>query len=312
MARLLSLVADDKIGRMRKIAYLCSQVTIPGSPNRRFDAFEHDRTMDALRPAFQQRGLSIEEVCWDEGNVDWSIFDAVIIGTAWDYWDRQQLFIETLEAIESQTHLFNSAKIVRWNCDKNYLKQLAARGATLIPTEWIQSPDEANIRNTFDSLGCDDIVVKRQVGAGADGQFRLKRGDEIPSMDRPMMAQPFFPSIQTEGELSLIFIDGKFCHALVKHAAADDYRIQSTYGGTEESISPKPTDLEMAKSVLQALDETPLYARVDMLRSEFRRALFDGARIDRALPLSSRGTGTWTPNGGICRATFGLGIAPSP
>jgi hypothetical protein len=38
-----------------KIAYIASQVTLPGTPNRRDDAFEHDYMMDALRPAFTAR-----------------------------------------------------------------------------------------------------------------------------------------------------------------------------------------------------------------------------------------------------------------
>ena len=48
-----------------KIAYLASPVTLPGTPNRREDAFEHDYMMDALRPAFAARDLTIEDVSWD-------------------------------------------------------------------------------------------------------------------------------------------------------------------------------------------------------------------------------------------------------
>jgi len=253
---------------MKHIAYLCSQVTIPGSPNRRSDAFEHDRTMEALRPEFEKRKLEIREVCWDDAEADWGEFDAVIIGTAWDYWDRDDQFLATLDLIESKTQLFNSAKLVRWNSNKQYLKELATKGARLIPTLWIESPGESEIRSAFDTLECDDMVLKRQVGAGAEGQHRLQKDGSVPEMQYPMMAQPFLPSIQTEGELSLIFVDGEFSHALIKRAQGDDYRIQSSYGGTEHPITPSSTDQQTAVKVLAALEETPLYARVDMLRGD--------------------------------------------
>ena len=253
---------------MKQIAYLCSQVTIPGSPIRRSDAFEHDRMMDAMRPEFAKRDLELTEVCWDESDVNWSRFDLALIGTCWDYWDRKQLFLDTLHQIESRIQLFNSARMVEWNTNKQYLKQLQKRGATLIPTQWIETPTADAIEEAFESLGCDDIVVKRQVGAGAEGQFRIKQGEEIPEMTFPMMAQPFFESIQSEGEISLIYIDGAFCHGLTKHAAKGDYRIQSTYGGTEEPYAPTDSDLETAATIINSLDETPLYARVDLIRGD--------------------------------------------
>ena len=251
---------------MRKIAYLASRVTLPGSPIRRTDAFEHDFMMDALRGPFETRGLRLEDVSWDDAKVDWASYAGVIIGTTWDYWDRLEEFLAALDRIEAQTRLFNPSALVRWNIRKTYLRDLEAKGAQLIPTLWLDVADEAAANAAFDTLGAGDVVFKRQVGAGAKDQHRVTRGEAIPEMRHPMMAQPFMPMIQTEGELSFIFIDGCFCHALVKRAQPGDYRIQSTYGGREEKITPSADDLTSAKAIIAALDEPPLYGRVDMLR----------------------------------------------
>ena len=78
---------------MKKIAYLASRVTLPGSPIRRTDAFEHDNMMDALRGPFEARGYRVEDVAWDNREADWSAFEATIIGTTWDYWDRLDEFL---------------------------------------------------------------------------------------------------------------------------------------------------------------------------------------------------------------------------
>lgn len=253
---------------MKKIAYLASRVTIPGSMVRRTDAFEHDFTMDALRPAFAARGMEVVDVCWDDGKVDWAGFEAAIIGTTWDYWDRLDEFLAALDGIEAKTRLFNPATLVRWNCRKTYLRELETRGAKLIPTLWIEACGETEARAAFDTLGADTVVFKRQVGAGAKDQHKLNRGDAIPAMKHPMMAQPFLPMIQKEGELSFIFIDGEFCHALIKRAQPGDYRIQSSYGGREEALHPSAEDLAAARAILGTLDAPPLYGRVDMLRGE--------------------------------------------
>lgn len=235
---------------------------------RRPDAFEHDYMMRALRPEFAERGLQIEEICWDETGTDWTSYDAAIIGTTWDYWDHQARFLETLQQIGQQIPLYNSESLVRWNSHKSYLLDLEAAGARLIPTLWLDHVSDKSCANAFRQLGSDKLVFKRQVGAGADGQHLLSIDQTRPEMRHPMMVQPFLPAIQTEGELSFIFIDGEFCHALIKQARPGDYRIQSSYGGQETAIEPSKADLNAARHILQMTDEKPLYARVDMVRHE--------------------------------------------
>jgi len=253
---------------MKKIAYLSSTVTLPGSPNRRSDAVEHDRMMDALREPFAARSLHIHDVAWNDPDAEWSDYDGALIGTTWDYWDHQETFLKALNQIEASVPLFNPAALVAWNSHKGYLRDLEAKGARLIPTLWMDQVTPVLAAQAFDQFGCDDLVFKRQVGAGADGQHRLKRGDQVPEMPYAMMVQPFLAMIQTEGEISFIYIDGKFCHALIKRAADGDYRIQSTYGGIEQAITPSTGDLAAAQAIVDTLDGPPLYARVDMLRSD--------------------------------------------
>ncbi|MCF6328360.1 MAG: hypothetical protein L3J02_00975, partial [Henriciella sp.] len=141
-----------------------------------------------------------------------------------------------------------------------------AKGARLIPTLWIDQVTPDLAKRAFEQLGSEDLVFKRQIGAGAAGQHRLNRSEPLPDMPHAMMVQPFLTMIQTEGEVSFIYIDGQFCHALIKRAADGDYRIQSTYGGVEQAITASGDDLAAAQAIVDMLDQPPLYARVDMLR----------------------------------------------
>jgi hypothetical protein len=249
-----------------RIAYIASDVTLPGSTIRRGDGFEHDHMMALLQAGFSEIGGSIMDVSWSDPQADWSSYDAAIIGTAWDYWDRLEEFLATLGHIASATRLYNPLELVHWNIHKTYLRDLEARGAKLIPTLWIDQMTEQKARAAFRDLQSEDLVFKRQIGAGAFDQHRLRAGDPIPAMTHPTMVQPFLPMIETEGELSFIFIDGELSHALIKRAAPGDYRIQSLYGGVETAIVPDGEDVRAARAVLDTLDDTPLYARVDMLR----------------------------------------------
>lgn len=238
---------------------------MPGSPTRRPDFIEHDAQVEALVGPLAARGLELVPISWD-AEADWSVFGAAVIGTTWDYWDRVEDFLARLGEIEAQLPLFNPVETVRWNMRKTYLRDMEARGARLIPTLWIDQPDEASIVDAFDALGCDDIVVKRQVGAGAFGQHRLARGGQVPPLPHAVMVQPFQSAIAIEGEYSFLFCGGVFSHALVKRAKPGDYRIQSLYGGVNAPVEPSAPDLISARAVIESLPDVPLYARVDMVR----------------------------------------------
>ena len=101
------------------------------------------------------------------------------------------------------------------------------------------------------------------------------------------MVQAFLPSVTCEGEYSFLYFGGNFSHALVKRPKDGDYRIQSIYGGTEETYTPTTPERESARSVLDALDYTPLYARVDLLRGlDGRLKLIELEMIEPYLYLS--------------------------
>ena len=254
-----------------KIAFLACPDTLPGSPTRRPDAFEHDLLLGALRDGCGSRA-EVTDIDWRAPLEELASFDLAYLGTPWDYTEAKDLLLARLDALEAAgVVVANPAEVIRWNADKLYLRELEARGAPSIPTLWPEEPAPSDIHAAFDHFGCDRVVVKRRVGAGAIGQDSFRRGDAAIDdwqMDQPAMIQPFLPAIQREGELSFIFIGGELSHALIKRAAAGDYRIQSLYGGSEVPLDPAPADREAAEAVMAMLPfgEPPSYARIDMVR----------------------------------------------
>lgn len=245
---------------------------MPGSPRRREDAYEHDLQVDAIRPEIEKLGGTLTEVDWRDRIEAFGGYDLVLVGTPWDYQDDEAAFLAKLVAIEATGIIVcNSAATVRWNARKTYLRDLEARGIATIPTLWIEKTSAADIDAAMRAFHCNTVVAKRQVGAGAEGQTIHHMGQIQPDwhMLHPAMLQPFLPQIASDGEFSLLFIDGQFSHALRKLPAKGDYRVQSIYGGTEEAVSPDGADLASAQAVVDAIPfETPLYARIDMVRGD--------------------------------------------
>ncbi|MGB3712643.1 MAG: hypothetical protein WA985_13245 [Erythrobacter sp.] len=255
---------------MTHIGFLACETTLPGSGRRREDAYEHDLTITALEPSLAARGMGLAVIDWEAPLDAFDGVDMVLLGTAWNYQDRAQSFLERLETLESRgITVCNPSDMVRWNMRKTYLRELAQRDVPTIPTHWLDCADASDIRLAMDEFGTERLVVKLQVGAGALDQQLLERGT-LPhnwSVDRPVMLQPYLPSIEDEGELSFIFVGGEFSHVLRKLPASGDYRIQSLYGGRELTHTPSQAELEAALNVLHAIPfAPPLYARIDVLK----------------------------------------------
>src|SRR3546814_15264721 len=72
----------------------------------------------------------------------------------------------------------------------------------------------------------------RSVSGGAWKTRRLRRGDALDGTpDGGAMIQPYLPSIETEGETSLLFFGGRLSHVVNKRPVAGDFRIQVQFGG---------------------------------------------------------------------------------
>ncbi|HEX9794883.1 MAG TPA: hypothetical protein VGC54_12950, partial [Planctomycetota bacterium] len=207
---------------------------------------------------------------------DWSRFDVVVIRSPWDYQDRPQQFLAVLAEIERQgARLENPLELVRWNLDKGYLRELAARGVPIVPTVWRDRLTPGALPGLFAEIGAEEIVIKPRVGANADGAFRIDRAAaparvvelEAYYAGRALQAQPFLPAIVAEGEFSLFWFAGESSHAILKTPAAGDFRVQEEHGGLIRAVPPEPALRAAGARALAALGPAPLYARADFVRA---------------------------------------------
>ena len=224
----------------------------------------------------ERLGWTAQEIPWDQPDVPWQDFAAVVIRSTWDYQQRPTEFLRVLDTITATgTRLFNSVSLVRWNIEKSYLKYLEQKGIDIVPTMWRDelSPNETAIP-FFEALNTNQLVVKPLVGANADDTFRILVDDDDAWQNvkrvfrsKTCLLQPFIPSIATVGEYSLFYFGGEYSHCVLKKPKTGDFRVQEEHGGSISSCEPPAELCEISDRVISAIPEQPLYARVDLVQS---------------------------------------------
>jgi glutathione synthase/RimK-type ligase-like ATP-grasp enzyme len=227
-----------------------------------------EKSRELILAAGEKRGIAFEVVYWDEADLPQRGFDLAVIRTCWDYHERADEFVSTLETHEKAgLRVLNSSHIVRWNARKTYLKEL---GPSAIETVWAEKADARTIAQAFDTLDAAEIVVKPQVGAGSIRTVRLKRNawSEADLIDGPVsaaMIQPYLRSIETEGERSLFWFGGQFSHAIRKVPQSGDW-LANVPGKTRFVAEPPPSAaMEAAEAARARAPKDLLYVRIDLV-----------------------------------------------
>lgn len=248
---------------------------------------------EMLREALRRRGCEAELVAWDAEGTDWGGFDLCLVRSTWDYHEKHAEFLAWARRVEAVTVLHNSADLIAWNSDKRYLRQLAGADVPTVPTLWVERDSDVDLAAELNERDWDEAVVKPVVDLGAKNLHRVRSDDAQDALATVLvrqeaMVQPFLPSLEAEGELSLIYVEGAFSHAVRKQPAAGDFRVQSIWGGTMAPTEAEPQHVEVAERALAQLDEPPLYARVDLVTDlEGHPALIELELIEPNLYLNT-------------------------
>jgi len=225
-----------------------------------------------LIPALAARGVHAGAAVWDDPSVDWTTFGAVVIRSCWDYHLKHDVFLAWIDRLERVgVAVFNAPRVIRWNAEKGYLRDLEQRGVQVVPTRWIERGSLASLHDVLHDAGWENAVVKPAISASAHETWRTSlestaRDDARfrTMVDRGrVLVQPFMETVVTIGEWSLVFIDGACSHAMLKRARSGDFRVQSEHGGTAVRGDPGTHVVEQARRALVAAGGDSLYARVD-------------------------------------------------
>jgi glutathione synthase/RimK-type ligase-like ATP-grasp enzyme len=214
-----------------------------------------------LADALAARGCSVHAVPWSRPT-RWSAFDAVVVRSPWDYFHRSSEFHGWLDELEAEgVTVHNEVRILRWNADKSYLRELEARDIAVIPTRWLDVGSAVTLGELRRESGWSELVVKPTVSGGAHRTWRAspdtQSTDEIRLTamleDGPVMVQPLVTEVERDGEWSLVFFAGAYSHAILKRPRSGDFRVQREHGGTLETATPAASVIAAAERALAAI-----------------------------------------------------------
>jgi glutathione synthase/RimK-type ligase-like ATP-grasp enzyme len=251
-----------------------------------------------LMEPLSQRSIVVHGAVWDDPTVRWEDFAGVVIRSTWDYHEHPEAFRAWLDDLERcGVSVWNPPALVRWNMDKGYLSDLRDSGVSVLPTVWLEEGDKADLAELLDAHGWDQAVVKPRVGASAYRTWRIDRNSAAGDQSRfsealeqgGLMVQRFAEQIR-QGEISFMFFDGVYSHAVLKTPAEHSIFVQSEHGGSQESMQPDAALIAQAEAVLtsaQKITGVPaLYARVDTLLDGHQLVLMELELIEPDLFLS--------------------------
>ena len=229
---------------------------------------------ELLADALEALGLRTARVAWSRPDFPWHGVRAAVFRSTWDYFDRFAEFSRWLETTAQRTRLMNEPSLLRWNVEKHYLRDLAARGVPVPPTRFIARGDGRSLREHLAACPWDEAILKPVVSGAARHTYRLAGAPDDAMEARfaglireeALMLQPFLERVLTDGELSLIVIGGRCTHAVRKRAKPGDFRVQDDHGGTVHPHEPAPDEIAFAEQAVAACPSLPLYARVDAVR----------------------------------------------
>ncbi len=262
---------------------------------------------DALLLECLPDGVRTEGVPWSD-DVAWHEADLVLLRSCWDYHLRWQEFRAWLEQLQRQrVPVANDARIVLWNAEKTYLRELERVGCHVVPTAWLTGAElerdpgaVERVRAALEARGWDRAVAKPVVSASGlhtwtTSPDEIGRQEEVlraAAAHGDLMLQPFLEEIVQDGEWSLLFFDGEFSHGVRKRARPGDFRVQSDFGGTAALEDAPPQLVEDARGVLElarsacGVSEAPLFARIDGVERGGRLLLVEAELIEPELFLA--------------------------
>ena len=228
---------------------------------------------DILLKALEKEGLVVTKKDWADKTFDWQSTRYAIFRTTWDYFERFHEFFKWIEEIKKKTNFINSQEIINWNIDKHYLKDLEENGINIAPTLFIEKNRKITLKELFEKTKYEEAVIKPAISGAARHTYKISPTNYIEYesifqeliSQECMLFQEFLNNIESEGEISLIFIGEKYTHAVKKIAKKGDFRVQDDHGGRVEPYKPNLKEVLFAKKCMQAMPFTPIYARIDIV-----------------------------------------------
>ena len=223
--------------------------------------------------------VDVDIVSWQDKNVDYSKYDAVVIRSLWGYQDYINDFIEYLDRLKKEkVRVFNSVDILKANLNKyEQFKTLDKYEIPHIETFFLKNSELDKLSKI--NKEHKDLVVKPIISGSGNNTFIIsdtikknniqvtevkdKFQNVLNDINNYLMVQPFVKEIEN-GEISVILIDNKISHIVVRNTSIFNDKGSISVVGLDtmddnmRSIVERCTEIKEYKEAL--------YMRVDLVK----------------------------------------------
>jgi glutathione synthase/RimK-type ligase-like ATP-grasp enzyme len=226
-----------------------------------------DEDSPALVRALAARRVEARPAVWDDGSVDWTAFDLVVVRSTWDYAERRDAFLAWAASLP---RVLNELEVLRWNTDKRYLHELERAGVAVVPTRFLEPGQNFEAPHA-------QFVIKPAVSAGARHSARYGPGQaaeahahvaRLHGLGRAVMVQPYLDGVETHGETALVYVGGSYSHSVRKAPLLLPGQAPGEALYLEEQVEaarPSEAECAVADAALRLAPKGLLYARVDLV-----------------------------------------------
>lgn len=215
-----------------------------------------------LPQTIRERGAVVELRCWRDTDLDAasvSAFDSITFLWCNDYHQHPEEFpkfvrnvLVPAQRLNPKVHIFNDPSVILWNCDKHYLLELAKAGYRVPRSKFVDVGQHtyASMTSIIEEFSeSKPLILKPAVSGSARNTHLIKDprilvSDDTDFLDRilaegtngDLILQQYEEGIMS-GEYSLIFVNGRHTHTILKKPQAGEFRCQGEYGGSTEEIA---------------------------------------------------------------------------
>ena len=156
------------------------------------------------------------------------------------------------QGLNPTLHIFNDPTIILWNSDKHYLLELAKGGYRVPRSKFVDigQHTHASLASIIENFSeSNPLVLKPAISGSARNTHLIKNARALTLEDEAfvdrilaegtngdLILQQYEEGISS-GEYSLIFVNGKHTHTILKKPQAGEFRCQGEYGGSTVEIA---------------------------------------------------------------------------
>lgn len=224
-------------------------------------------------------GYKVDIIPWEDKKINWSKYDLIIIKSTWKYNKKINEFINWLDKIKKY-NVINSINLINENLYKD--KQISKLDKANLPhinTLVGTNIFDTTIKMLYYKIKYGKVVIKPSISAGGDNTFLyITKGKEnynntcnfidaiknirniLKIEKEKILIQEYIDEI-TNGEISLVFVNGEYQYALEKHPKVFHNRIP-----TDIKRSVNKDIIEFGKKAISKLKyDNTLFARIDLV-----------------------------------------------